>query len=221
MSSFQNINIALVDAQSDFGSLELLNEDGLIGISQELTTDIIEQAYLGGAFPWYKFLKAYWWFSPDPRMVLYPGDLKVSKSMRQFMRHSEYELTANRAFEAVVKKCAEVPRRNQEGTWITRDYLEVYTNMHMLGKAHSIEVWKGTDLVGGLYGVALGSVFFGESMFSSENNASKRAFIALARAELLPSFHLIDCQVYSPHLERLGARLLQRQEFLKEIKAWT
>jgi len=219
MSDSYNLSITLLNEGVDFASLEVLNSEGLVGISEVLSPELVVRAYQGGSFPWYKFLKVYWWHSPDPRMVLFPDQLKISKSMRQVIRRKEFSLSANTAFKDVVEGCAKVSRRGQEGTWITREFIDTYTRLHTMGYAKSIEVWKDAELVGGLYGVVIGDVFFGESMFSIVPNASKRAFIALAQAEVLAPYRLIDCQVYTEHLESLGAHLIPRSEFLEHIKA--
>ncbi len=221
MSDPHSLSISLLSAETDFHQLDNLNDEGLIGISQDFNPEIVLKAYRGGAFPWYKFLKAYWWYSPDPRMVLDPQNIKVSKSMRQLIRRNEFELTVDQCFEEVVRSCASVRRRGQEGTWITEDFIEVYASLAEEGIARSVEVWKEGELVGGLYGLRIGDVFFGESMFSKVSNASKRAFIALAKAELMPELKLIDCQVYTEHLQRMGADLISRNDFLQRIKAWT
>jgi len=219
MNDPYNLSMPLVNEDSDFAELAVLNADGLVGISEDLNPELVLSAYASGAFPWYKFLKVYWWHSPDPRMVLFPEQLKVSKSMRQVIRKECFKVTANQAFEAVMDKCAKVPRREQEGTWITPEFKQVYSELHEKGFAQSIEVWQDDLLVGGLYGIKLGDNFFGESMFSEESNASKRAFIALAQGELLDRPKIIDCQVYTNHLSSMGAALIERAEFLKIIKA--
>lgn len=172
-------------------------------------------AYRRGFFPWYSEGEPLLWWSPHPRFVLFPHELKVHKSMRPYFNQRKFELSYDQAFEDVIRACAEVPRRGQDGTWITPAMMRAYGCLHEQGIAHSIEVWQAGRLVGGLYGVALGRVFFGESMFAHVSNASKFGFISLVRALQRRGFVLIDCQQETPHLASLGARPIPRTTFLE------
>ena len=192
----------------------LTEPDGLLCAGGNLCADTLIRAYQHGIFPWFSDGQPILWWSPDPRMILTLEDLHISKSMRKLMRQQRYQLTANRAFPEVIKTCAE-SRHAHEGTWITDDMQSAYINLHKAGYACSIEVWFEGELVGGLYGVAMGRVFFGESMFSREPNTSKLALIALMQSA---RFDLVDCQVHTPHLESLGAQLIPRISFIERIK---
>ena len=188
--------------------------DGILAIGGDLQPERLILAYRSGIFPWYNQGEPIIWYSPNERMVLFPEDLKISKTMRQLMRKNEFELTWNTAFEQVIKACQKSPRKDQDGTWITTDMMKAYIKLHELGYAKSIEVWKDKELVGGLYGIDLGHVFCGESMFSKTSNTSKLAFIHLVQSLAKKNYKLIDCQVYNPHLESLGAKEISRQEFM-------
>jgi leucyl/phenylalanyl-tRNA--protein transferase len=174
-------------------------------------------AYQKGIFPWFEKDDFLIWWSPDPRMVLFPDQLRISKSMRTFMRKNTYEITFDKAFNEVVKACARVKRFGQTGTWITPGLMEVYQTLHEQGHAHSVEVWDGPDLVGGLYGIDIGQVFCGESMFSKSSNSSKLALIYLVRELKKNNYKLIDCQVPTAHLASMGAYPISRKEFLSYI----
>lgn len=188
-------------------------KDGLLAIGADLSLERLIYAYTKGIFPWFNDEELILWWSPDPRFVLFPNELKVSKSMKQFLRNSSYRITENAAFEQVIEHCALVKRDGQRGTWIGKSMKDAYINMHRAGFAKSIEVWDKNELVGGLYGVDLGNkVFCGESMFSLKTNSSKMAFIWLAQSN---KYRLIDCQLHTKHLESLGAKHISRQEFLK------
>ncbi len=175
-------------------------------------------AYRRGFFPWYGEGEPILWWSPHPRFVLFPDELKVHKSMRPYFNQRKFELSYDRAFDRVIRACAHVPRRDQQGTWITSEMIQAYERLHALGVAHSVEVWQAGRLVGGLYGVALGRVFFGESMFARVSNASKFGFISLVRALQQRGFVLIDCQQETPHLASLGARAIPRAVFLDFLR---
>lgn len=192
--------------------------DGILAIGGDLQPERLILAYRSGIFPWYNQGEPIIWYSPNERMVLFPEDLKISKTMRQLMRKNEFELTWNTAFEQVIKACQKSPRKDQDGTWITTDMMKAYIKLHELGYAKSIEVWKDKELVGGLYGIDLGHVFCGESMFSKTSNTSKLAFIHLVQSLAKKNYKLIDCQVYNPHLESLGAKEISRQEFMGYLK---
>jgi leucyl/phenylalanyl-tRNA--protein transferase len=196
-----------------FPALEMADPDGLLAIGGSLSTERLLQAYRNGIFPWYNEDEPICWWCPDPRFVLFPGELKVSKSMKQVLNAGIFEFRCNTAFSAVIQQCKSVTRKNQEGTWISPAIQNAYTRLHELGFAHSAETWLNGELVGGLYGIRLGKIFFGESMFSHVPNASKFAFIQYTRSLQKENLQLIDCQVYTPHLERLGARMIERSAF--------
>lgn len=194
-------------------SMAETDPDGLLAIGGDLTTERIIQAYRQGIFPWYGDDQPILWWSPNPRMVLFPEKLHVSRSLAKEMRRETFQVTFDQAFDRVIEACAQ-PRKNEEGTWLMPEMIAAYGNLHRQGIAHSVEAWHQGELVGGLYGNALGSVFFGESMFSIAPNASKAAFVCLVRSLARGGFQLVDCQVFTPHLESLGAGLIPRKEFL-------
>lgn len=190
------------------------NPDGLLAIGGELREDWLLTAYAGGIFPWFNEGDPIMWWSPDPRFVLRPTEVKVRKSMRPFLNNDEYEFRLDTAFEKVINQCSKVPREGQDGTWITNHMKSAYIDLHKIGMAHSAEIWLEGELIGGLYGVSIGKAFFGESMFSLKPNASKLAFIRLCDWLARRSFQIVDCQIYSEHLESLGAKHIERNEFL-------
>jgi leucyl/phenylalanyl-tRNA--protein transferase len=190
------------------------NKRGPIAIGGDLSKERLLLAYSSGIFPWYNEGEPIYWYSPDPRMVLFPDDLIVSKSMKQVIRRNYFTLTLDTNFENVIKACSKIQRPGQQGTWITDEMQKAYIELHQSGFAHSVEAWQEGKLVGGLYGVSLGKCFFGESMFSEVSNASKAAFIALVSFLKEKGFWLIDCQVHTEHLESLGAKLIPRNTFL-------
>lgn len=185
---------------------------GLLAVGGDLSPERILTAYRDGIFPWYSEGEPLLWWSPDPRFVLFPEELRISRSMRQFLKKKSLRITFDQAFREVIAACRK-PRPAQDGTWITQEMQEAYIALHDLGYAHSVEVRQEGTLVGGLYGVSLGRVFFGESMFSIRANASKAALITLVSCLQKAHFDLIDCQVETPHLRSLGARLIPRREF--------
>lgn len=187
--------------------------NGLLALGGDLSAPRLLYAYAHGIFPWYGEDQPILWWSPDPRMVLLPAELKVSRSLRRRLRRGDYRVTTNRAFRRVVEECA-APRATQTGTWIVPEMVEAYCRLHELGHAHSVESWHDGTLAGGLYGVAIGSVFFGESMFSREPDASKVALAHLCEL----GFALIDCQLPSEHLARLGARTVPRSDFCARVR---
>ncbi len=193
------------------------NEDGLLAIGGDLSTERLIAAYKQGIFPWYSDDVILWW-NPNPRFVLYPNNIKVSKSMKQVLRSNKFNYTINQNFKAVITACKTTIRKEQDGTWIDNEMLEAYTKLHKLGLAHSVEVWNNNQLVGGLYGVQLGNIFFGESMFSKMPNASKFGFIQFVQYLVNAGVKLIDCQVYTPHLESLGAVMIERDKFIQTLK---
>jgi leucyl/phenylalanyl-tRNA--protein transferase len=192
--------------------------DGLLAAGGDLSAPRLLEAYRRGIFPWFEEGQPILWWSPDPRCVLYPDDYHVSRRLQRDMRRSGSEIRFNMAFDEVIAGCAG-PRASQQGTWITADMVSAYRELHDQGWAHSIEVWEDDLIIGGLYGVALGKVFFGESMFSRRSNASKFALFALARILSAQGFEIIDCQVASRHLATLGAVLLPRREFSAIVAA--
>lgn len=199
-----------------FPPVEFAEPDGLLAIGGDLSIERLLLAYRNGIFPWYEGQHILWW-SPDPRFVLFPEELKESKSMRQLIRKDTFTFTTNRAFREVIANCKVISRRDQAGTWITDEVQEAYGKLHEAGYAHSAEAWLDGELVGGLYGIRLGKAFFGESMFSKASNASKYAFIRYVQQLRLEGVELIDCQVYTEHLESLGARMIPRKDFISMI----
>lgn len=189
----------------------LTEPDGLLAAGGRLTPEILLRAYRHGVFPWYSEGQPILWWSPDPRCVLFPEKLRISRSLRKTLNRKPFVIKQDTAFRAVMKHCAK-PRKREYGTWITAEMLEAYVHMHALGYAHSIECWRDDRLVGGLYGIALGDVFFGESMFSDEADASKVALEYLCNT-IRP--RLIDVQVYSEHMESMGAEMIPRSEFIE------
>jgi len=187
--------------------------DGLLAIGGDLSIERLLLAYQKGIFPWFDGDVPMWW-CPDPRFVLFPSELKVSKSMRQLLKKEAFNFTTNQVFEEVISKCKHVERYGQDGTWITNEIEIAYSKLHEQGLAHSAEVWQNGQLAGGLYGVKLGNIFFGESMFSLVSNASKYAFIKYVEIIEAEGIEVIDCQVYTPHLESLGAKMIDRASFI-------
>jgi len=187
--------------------------EGLVAWGRDLRPERLLAAYESGIFPWYEQGPVLW-FSPDPRWVLRPEDLRVSRSLRKTLRRGLFRVTADAAFDAVIHACAEAVRPDQEGTWIGPDMIEAYRALHRLGFAHSVEAWAGHELAGGLYGVSLGAAFFGESMFTSRSDASKVAFVHLVEQLAAWDFDFVDCQVHTAHLERFGAAPWPRGRFL-------
>lgn len=210
--------ITFLGDRLEFPSVESANEDGLLAVGGDLSLDRLMLAYKNGIFPWFNDDSLVLWWSPDPRMVLFPNKVKVSKSMRKVLRDGTFKLTKDTCFLEVMEQCANMERKGQEGTWITPKMKAAYLDLHKQGCAKSYEVWEGNELVGGLYGVDLGHVFCGESMFSLKPNASKFAFIEMARELKEKNYLLIDCQVYTPHLESLGAELMPRKQFVEILK---
>lgn len=200
-----------------FPPVEMADEDGLLAIGGDLSTERLLLAYYSGIFPWYNEDEPICWWSPDPRFVLYPHELKVSNSMKTVLQNGKYRLTTNRAFTQVIQSCKMVSRKGQHGTWISPAMQRAYTTLHELGFAHSAEAWQNGELVGGLYGIRLGNMFFGESMFSLSPNASKFAFINYVQQLQRENVQLIDCQLHTNHLESLGARMIPRKLFIETL----
>jgi leucyl/phenylalanyl-tRNA---protein transferase len=209
--------IFALDEDLQFPDPNLAEADGLLAIGGDLSTARLIQAYKSGIFPWFEDDVPLWW-SPDPRFVLYPAELKVSTSMKTLLKRKAFTFTINKAFSEVIGNCKSVRRDGQAGTWITEEMQDAYNELNRLGYAISAEAWSEGELTGGLYGVRMGKIFFGESMFSHQSNASKYAFISLVEQLQSEGVELIDCQVYTAHLESLGARMIPRKEFLKIIQ---
>lgn len=200
-----------------FPDPELADPSGIIAIGGDLQPGRLLQAYRMGIFPWFNEYDPLVWWSPDPRTVLYPAEVKISHSMRKILRDKVFRVTFDNNFEAVIKCCREQKRPGQRGTWITEDILKAYVRLHHLGYAHSVEVWKDEDLAGGLYGVSLGRMFAGESMFSRVSNASKTGLIVLAKKLEALGYILIDCQLQTRHLASLGAREISRRQYMRQL----
>ena len=192
-------------------------EDGLMAYGGDLSPERIWFAYQLGIFPWFNPEDEILWWCPDPRFVLFPKELKISKSMKKILRDDVFTFTENKCFEEIIKNCAKINRKDQNGTWLTKEMMESYTKLHLYGKAKSIEVWQNNQLVGGLYGLDLGNVFCGESMFAKVSNASKAGFIWFTE-KYKNKFQVIDCQVYTNHLASLGAREIPKLEFLNYLE---
>ena len=206
-----------LDKELLFPPVHLAEPDGLLAVGGDLSTDRLLLAYRNGIFPWYEGHHILWW-CPDPRFILSPDKLKISKSMMQLLKRHAFTFTINKAFTEVINNCKNISRHGQDGTWITDEIKEAYTRLHEAGYAHSAEVWLDGELVGGLYGVRMGKIFFGESMFSKVSNASKYAFISYVNQIKKEGVELIDCQVYTEHLESLGARMMARSSFIQVLK---
>ncbi|MDP3394090.1 leucyl/phenylalanyl-tRNA--protein transferase [Sediminibacterium sp.] len=202
-----------------FPPIEEALEDGLLAIGGDLSTERLILAYQKGIFPWFDGETPLWW-SPDPRFVLFPEQLVISKSMHQIIKKNLFEYKTNTSFSEVIKQCKHQPRIGQDGTWITEAVEFAYNELHQKGIALSAEAWHNNELVGGLYGIKMGRLFFGESMFSKVSNASKFAFIKLVNQLKLEGIVLIDCQVYTPHLESLGAIMISRTDFKKYLEEY-
>ncbi len=204
-----------LEEHTKFPSYEAVNSDGIIALGGNLSVERLVYAYQKGIFPWFNENEPIVWYCPEERMVLFPNELRVSKSMRQVLRKHNFKITQNQVFKEVIFNCKHIERIDQDGTWITDDMQQAYINLHEKGYAKSIEIWQNDKLVGGLYGVDLGNgVFCGESMFSKASNMSKVAFIHLAKE---CGYKLIDCQIHNEHLESLGAREITREQFLKYL----
>lgn len=206
------MHLAVLDNKLWFPPATNAARDGLLAIGGDLSEERLLLAYRKGIFPWYEDDVPLWW-CPDPRFVLYPQNLKISKSMSQVLRNNTFQFKINTAFEDVISNCKSV-QRDHDGTWITGEVEKAYINLHKKGYAHSAEAWQNNILVGGLYGIKMGRIFFGESMFSFVSNASKFAFVNYVHQLQAEGIVLIDCQVYTKHLESLGAEMINRNNFL-------
>lgn len=210
------MNKLLSNDWDDFLPINHTTKNGIVGVGGRLTPDSIISAYSQGIFPWYDYNQPILWHVTNPRFVLFPDAIKITKSMQSRMRTSGFVIRYNKDFEAIIQHCASIKRKNQNGTWLHPEMIEAYTAMQRLGYAKSVAVYKDEKLVGGLYGMDMGAVFCGESMFSLVPNASKAALIYLCKEK---NYRLIDCQVYSQHLERMGAKMISLEEYLKILKA--
>ncbi|TAN38060.1 MAG: leucyl/phenylalanyl-tRNA--protein transferase [Nitrospirae bacterium] len=201
-----------------FPPADRADPDGLLAVGGDLSSDRILLAYSQGIFPWYSDDSPILWWSPDPRLVLFPDELRVSRSLKQVIKKGDYRVTFNTAFKDVIRNCASVSRKEGDGTWITDEMTDAYCLLHDRGFAQSAEAWYGDELAGGLYGIGLGNVFFGESMFAKRSNASKVAFVALVTALQAQGCRVIDCQVRTGHLMSLGAREIPRADFVRMLE---
>lgn len=207
----------VLDKTLYFPPVHFAEHDGLLAMGGDLSPERLLLAYRNGIFPWYEEEPILWW-SPDPRFVLFPSELKINKSIKPLLKRNEFDFTINKAFKAVIVQCKKIDRPGQDGTWITDEVEKAYLKMHELGYAHSAEVWKDGELVGGFYGIKLGKIFFGESMFSKVSNASRYAFIKYIEQLKKEGIELIDCQVYTEYLESFGARMITGREFTNLLK---
>jgi leucyl/phenylalanyl-tRNA--protein transferase len=210
--------ILLDNRELRFPDLKYTDEDGALAYGGDLSEERLLLAYKSGIFPWFSGNVPVW-YAPDPRFVLFPEELNIRKSMKVLLKRQTFEITINRDFPSVIRACKTTKREGQYGTWITREMERAYIRLHKSGWAHSVEAWSDGQLVGGLYGIRIGGVFFGESMFSHLSNASKYAFITFVQQLKTEGVSLVDCQVYTEHLESLGARHIPRDEFMSMINA--
>jgi leucyl/phenylalanyl-tRNA--protein transferase len=208
---------ALDDKILDFPPIHLAEPDGLLALGGDLSPERLLVAYRQGIFPWYEGDPILWWF-PDPRFVIFPEEFKVSKTVKTLLKRNEFEFTINKAFPEVIRHCQQIERNGQDGTWITDEVEKAYTKMHELGYAHSAEVWQDGELAGGLYGIRLGKVFFGESMFSKVSNASRYAFAKYVDQLKSEGVELIDCQVHTQYLESMGAKMIEGAGFSRLLQ---
>ncbi|MEZ4317281.1 MAG: leucyl/phenylalanyl-tRNA--protein transferase [Myxococcota bacterium] len=207
-----------IPRQHVFPDPELADPSGLLGVGPDVHPERVLLAYHMGIFPWYSEGQPVYWWSPDPRVVLFPGELTIPRSLGKRIRQRPYRITMDLAFEEVMRRCGEIARPDQPGTWITTEMLASYAALHRAGHAHSIEAWEGDTLVGGLYGVSVGALFAGESMFAVRPDASKIAFVHFVRQFQAWGGALIDCQVETDHLARFGARGISRREYLRRLR---
>jgi len=206
-----------LDKELLFPPVHLAEPDGLLAMGGDLSPERLLVAYQNGIFPWYEGDHILWW-SPHPRFVLFPGELKINRALKSLLKKNPFQFTVNKAFPEVIHHCKSIKRPGQLGTWITPEVEKAYCKMHQLGYGHSAEVWKEGKLVGGLYGIKLGKVFFGESMFSKLSNASRYAFVNYIQLLKEEGIELIDCQVYTEYLESFGARMIGRKDFISLMR---
>ena len=210
------MSLFVLDSTIYFPPVHLSEPDGLLAMGGDLSIDRLLLAYRNGIFPWYEGDTILWW-SPDPRFVLFPAELKISKSIKPLLNKNKFEFTINKDFARVIHHCKKTHRPGQEGTWITNEVEKSYCKLHELGYAHSAEVWENGELAGGLYGIKLGKVFFGESMFSKKSNASRFAFTKYVQQLKHEGIELIDCQIYTEYLESMGAKMIERKKFIYQL----
>ena len=210
--------VYLLSDEIAFPPPDLASREGLLAVGGDLCEERLIRAYSMGIFPWFSEAEPIMWWSPDPRLVLYPDEIRVSRSLQKTINKNLFRITMDLDFDQVIAECAKVPRKRDEGTWIVPDMINAYRRLHASGYAHSVEAWHNDTLVGGLYGVSLGKCFFGESMFTHMTDASKVAFVALVGHLKALSFDLIDCQVTTEHLLSFGAREVPRETFLEQLK---
>ncbi len=194
--------------------------DGLLAVGGDLTAERIINGYRQGIFPWYSEGQPLLWWTPDPRLVLYLSELHLGRSTKKLLRKKAFRITVDQCFETVMRQCGTIPRKDQDGSWITEEMVAAYVHLHQLGVAHSVEAWQEGELVGGLYGIALGKVYFGESMFSLVSGASKAAFSSLATQLQRWQFELVDCQIHSDYLESFGAIEVDRKQFEQSLQQY-
>ena len=212
------MTVFLLSERIAFPPPTLAEKDGLLAVGGDLSQSRLLLAYRLGIFPWFSEGDPILWWSPNPRLVLLPEDIKISKSLMKVLRKGLFRITMDTAFESVIRECATVHRKKNEGTWINDRMISAYSHLHESGYAHSVEAWLGQDLVGGLYGVSLGRCFFGESMFTHVSNASKVSLAVLSGYLMKKNFDFIDCQVTTEHLSRLGAKEIPRNTFLRKLR---
>jgi len=207
--------VFLLSETHRFPHPRLASKEGLLAVGGDLSPERLLKAYRSGIFPWFSEDEPILWWSPDPRLVLFPKEFKIARSLKKVIKRSQFHITMDQDFRGVITECAQIRMEKEEGTWIVADMIEAYCRMHQAGYAHSVEAWEGDVLAGGLYGVSLGRCFFGESMFTRVSNASKVAFVRLVGFLKSHAFQMIDCQVTTKHLLSLGAREIPRDWFLK------
>jgi leucyl/phenylalanyl-tRNA--protein transferase len=212
------VPVFLLSDTIEFPPPHFASEDGLLAVGGDLSQKRLLLAYRMGIFPWFSDNQPILWWSPDPRLVLYPREIKISKTLKKVIKRNVFSVTMDLAFKEVINQCAQIRLQKNQGTWIVKEMIDAYCNLHESGFAHSVEVWIQGDLVGGLYGVSLGKCFFGESMFTLASNASNVGFVKLTEYLKELSFDMIDCQVPTEHLTRFGARLIPRIHFLNELE---
>lgn len=216
-----SLSLTYINKSCDFPSPDtaLLDPDGLLGFGDDLNTELVLSAYSRGIFPWYSDEQPILWWSPSKRAVLTPANICIKKSLKQSIRKRNYCITINTNFNEVIQNCAQISRKGQQDTWITDEMLSVYSELHLLEKAHSIEAWYENELIGGLYGIYSNGIFCGESMFSLKTDASKMCLVALCQNAESLGIALIDCQIINPHLKSLGATEITRDQFLKQFNS--
>lgn len=211
------MTVYALDQEAVFPHPELADDEGLLAVGGQLNIEWLMAAYEQGIFPWFDETNPILWWSPNPRLLIYPSKFKLSKSLKRVIKQNKFEIRFDHQFREVIEECSKVPRGEDEGTWITEDMLEAYVDLHEYGAAHSMEVYEQNELIGGLYGVSLGKAFFGESMFFKKRDASKVALYYLCQELSKWGFHFIDAQVETDHLLSLGAEKIPRKDFLKKL----